>query len=166
MSARILIKKCSLSRASRAAVTCVLMLGLFSASAVALSPEDLRPRSEVRVAPSESGHFVVSGLVNGQALAMVVDTGASQVVLSYEDALRAGIKLGVRDFTQVAETANGITRFAPVTLAAVSVGAVGRENVLALVAEPGRLSSSLLGMTFLSRLSRVGTRDGHLVLSN
>lgn len=143
-----------------------MALPLATSTVLAASPPSVSPAGEVRVAPSQSGHYVVSAQVNGKALPLIVDTGASEVVLSYEDALRAGLKLEGRDFTQVASTANGVTRFAPVVLSIIAVGPLQRHNVQALVAERGRLSSSLLGMTFLAQLSKVGTREGLLVLSD
>ncbi len=151
----------------RSSFAAAMVLPLAISAALAASPQEMPQRgAEVRVAPSQSGHYVVAALINGTPLSLIVDTGASQVVLSYEDALRVGLKLEARDFTQVAETANGVTHFAPVLLSGIAVGPLQRGKVQALVAEKGRLSSSLLGMTFLSQLSKVGTREGVLVLSD
>ena len=95
----------------------------------------------------------------------MVDTGATIVVLSYEDAERAGIFLNPSDFTQAVTTANGVARIAPVTLDRVTIGDITVRNVPAAVAEPGRLKTSLLGMSFLSRLSRFDMRSDVLVLT-
>ena len=94
----------------------------------------------------------------------MVDTGATMIALTYEDAERAGLSLKNSDFTQAVTTANGVARVAPVTLDRVSIGDITVRNVPAAVAERGRLKTSLLGMTFLSRLSRFDMRSGILVL--
>ena len=97
---------------------------------------------------------------------MLVDSGASIVVLTYEDAERAGIYVRERDYTQRVSTANGVTRVAPMTLDRVSIGGITVRDVEAAVSEPGRLGQSLLGMTFLGRLQRVDMRPGVLVLQD
>jgi aspartyl protease family protein len=86
------------------------------------------------------------------------------VVLSYEDAERAGLLLTDKDFTRAVSTANGTARVAPVTLDRVSIGNITVRDVPAAVTESGRLGTSLLGMSFLSRLSRFDMRAGRLVL--
>jgi aspartyl protease family protein len=96
----------------------------------------------------------------------MVDTGATMVALTYEDAERAGIHLKASDFTRSVSTANGVTRVAPVTIERVSVGDIMVRNVAASVSERGRLSTTLLGMSFLSRLERVDMRSGILVLED
>ena len=83
----------------------------------------------------------------------MVDTGASLVALTYEDASRAGIYVRDRDFTQLVRTANGIARVAPVTLDRVSIGDITVRNVPASVSERGMLGTTLLGMSFLKRLT-------------
>ena len=79
----------------------------------------------------------------------MVDTGATMVALSYEDAERAGVYVRPADFTMRVNTANGIARAAPVTLDEISLGDITVRNVRAAVSEPGRLQGSLLGMSFL-----------------
>jgi aspartyl protease family protein len=95
----------------------------------------------------------------------MVDTGASMVALTYEDAERAGVRLKPSDFTQSVSTANGMARFALVRLDRVTIGNITVRDVKAGVAERGRLSITLLGMSFLSRLERVDMRSGTLVLT-
>ena len=82
----------------------------------------------------------------------MVDTGASQVALTFEDASRAGIYVRDRDFTQQVRTANGVARVAPVTLDRVSIGDITVRDVPASVSERGMLGTTLLGMSFLKRL--------------
>jgi aspartyl protease family protein len=117
---------------------------------------------ELRVA--SDGHFYARAEVNGRPLDVMVDTGASMVALTYEDAERAGLRLKPSDFTARVSTANGPAAVAPVTLDRVSIGRIMVRNVQAAVSERGRLDKTLLGMSFLSRLERVDIGQGRLTL--
>jgi aspartyl protease family protein len=110
------------------------------------------------------GHYNARAEINGQPIEVMVDTGASQVALTFEDASRAGIHVRDRDFTQLVRTANGVARVAPVTLDRVSIGDITVRNVPASVSERGMLGTTLLGMSFLKRLSRVDMRGETLIL--
>ena len=112
------------------------------------------------------GHYRAEAKINGRPVDVLIDTGASLIVLSHADALRAGLQLSPEDYTQRVSTANGSTRLAPLTLDRVSIGEITVRNVEAAVAEPGKLARSLLGMTFLGRLQRVDMRPGLLVLQD
>ena len=83
---------------------------------------------------------------------MVVDTGATFCAFSEEDAVRAGIKVGPADFTRPVATANGTIRVAPVRVGAIQIGAITVRDVEAVVIPRGRLSTNLLGMSFLKRV--------------
>ena len=104
------------------------------------------------VARAGSGDFAVSAQINGARVHMVVDTGASSVVLTPEDAKAAGLPLPLLNYTVSIETANGRARAAPVTLDRIALGELEERSVDALVAQPGQLRTSLLGMSFLNRL--------------
>jgi aspartyl protease family protein len=106
----------------------------------------------VRIRRSSRGPFVARTTVNGTDFSMLVDTGASSVVLKSTDAVRAGIDVKALSFTVAVDTANGSTFCAPVKLRTIAVGGIGFSNVEALVAKPGDLKESLLGMSFLKRL--------------
>lgn len=108
--------------------------------------------TEVKIRRRLDGHFAATVKVNGNPVSMVVDTGASSIVLRPEDAAKIGIELKRLSFTVPVATANGRTLAARVRLSRVAVGPLDRKDVDALVAQPGALSQSLLGMTFLSRL--------------
>lgn len=112
------------------------------------------------------GHFSTTARVNGRSIPVLVDTGASMVALTYEDAERAGIFVRPHDFTGRVNTANGIARVAPIRLDSVSIGDITVHDVEGAVSEPGRLGTSLLGMSFISRLSRAEMRGGVLYLEN
>jgi aspartyl protease family protein len=106
----------------------------------------------VRVRRRPDGHFIARAEVNGANLGMLVDTGASSVVLKPADAEKAGINTRSLTYTVPVQTANGTTYAASVRLRSISVGAIRLTDVEALVAKPGTLRESLLGMTFLRRL--------------
>jgi aspartyl protease family protein len=82
----------------------------------------------------------------------VLDTGASSVVLTRDDARAAGLPLEVLNYTVTIDTANGRTRAAPVTIDRLSIGGLEERSIDALVTQPGQLKTSLLGMSFLNRL--------------
>jgi aspartyl protease family protein len=106
----------------------------------------------IRLRRQDNGHFVARVTLNGVTMYMLVDTGASTVVLKPADAERAGIDLSTLTFTTPVSTANGTTYAAPVRLKSISVGPLEMRDVEALVAQPGALSENLLGMSFLKRL--------------
>jgi aspartyl protease family protein len=118
----------------------------------------------VAVARTVGGDFAISAQINGAHIAMVLDTGASSVVLTRADAEAAGLPLEVLDYSINIDTANGRTRAAPVTLDRVAVGSLVERSVEALVAQPGQLKTSLLGMSFLNRLQSWEVRGDRLLL--
>ena len=114
---------------------------------------------------SSGNHYFATADVNGRKVDVMVDTGASMVALTHEDARRLALSPRAGDYTLSVQTANGSSRFAPVTLDRVAIGGIEVRNVQAAVAEPGRLATTLLGMSFLSRLQRVDMRSGVMVLT-
>jgi len=106
----------------------------------------------VRVRRREDGHFVVRAAVNGQSMTLLVDTGASTVVLRPADAERAGIDTGDLTYTVPVQTANGTTYAAPARLRTLAIGPLMVRDINALVVQPGSLKENLLGMSFLRRL--------------
>lgn len=107
----------------------------------------------VRVSRSIGGTFHIDGSVNGSATRFIFDTGASAVVLTREDAARAGINVNALNYTLPVQTANGTGRAAMVRLDEIMIGGIRRSRVTAFVASPGTLDISLLGMSFLETLS-------------
>jgi aspartyl protease family protein len=106
----------------------------------------------VRIRRRPDGHFIARTDLNGSTLAMLVDTGASTVVLRPADAQKIGIDIDRLRYTVPVQTANGTTYAAQVKLKRVGVGPILFTEVDALVAKPGALRDSLLGMSFLNRL--------------
>ncbi|MFO1046699.1 MAG: TIGR02281 family clan AA aspartic protease [Geminicoccaceae bacterium] len=109
------------------------------------------------------GHYRVSAQVDGLPIEFVVDTGASDVVLSPADAARLGFRPGQLRFTGRASTANGTVALAPVTLREVRIGQLSRRGVAAVV-NGADMPVSLLGMSFLSSLERWEAQGDRLML--
>ena len=117
---------------------------------------------DVQVVRGNSGDFAVVAHINGARMPMVLDTGASSVVLTQEAAKAAGLPLEVLNYTVNVDTANGRTRAAAVTLDRLAVGGLTERAVPALVAQPGQLKNNLLGMSFLNRLQSWEVRGDKL----
>ena len=111
-----------------------------------------------------SGHFTAEASINGTDIKVLIDTGATSVALSYEDAKDAGLRPGSLDFTVPVSTANGQTQAARVTIDRIEIDGVEVDEVDALVLPKGALRGTLLGMSFLSRLSSFKVEDGVLYL--
>jgi aspartyl protease family protein len=118
----------------------------------------------VEIVRGRAGEFQVSTQVNGARVPMVLDTGASAVVLTQDAAKAAGLPLEVLAYTVNIDTANGRTRAAAVTLERVGVGSIVEHAVPALIAQPGQLKTSLLGMSFLNRLESYSVNSEKLIL--
>lgn len=118
----------------------------------------------VLIRKSLNGHFEAAGSVNGEAVSFLIDTGATSIALSHEDALRIGFTDDDLSYSMIINTANGQGRAAAVRLDSVVVGTVVRERLRALVVEPGQLEQSLLGMNFISSLTAFEMRRDEVVL--
>ncbi|MEM8694955.1 MAG: TIGR02281 family clan AA aspartic protease [Pseudomonadota bacterium] len=103
---------------------------------------------------ARDGHFYADVRINGATSRMLIDTGASSVVLSRADAQRAGIQARPGEFTATAQTAGGNIALKPVTIDRMALGPVDSRNVPAMVAESD-LPISLLGQSFLERVGTV-----------
>ncbi len=132
-------------------------------SAVAISPA-ARPQSASVVSlPRVNGQFFTQARVNSGSVRFLVDTGASSVALTLDDARRAGIDPRALQYTITVNTANGQTKAAPVTLKDVQIGGIRVRNVEGLVLADG-LHISLLGMTFLGELQKVEATPTQLMM--
>jgi aspartyl protease family protein len=118
----------------------------------------------VQVARARGGDFTVQAQVNGAPVNMLVDTGASSVVLTQEAAKAANLPLDLLKYDVPIETASGRTRAASVVLDRVAVGGIVERRVPALISAPGDLKTSLLGMSFLNRLQSFEVSGGRLML--
>lgn len=136
--------------------------GLVPGSPLALGQEDGRPT--VTLDKGSSGHFEARVLVNGKAVDAVVDTGATSTVLTADDAIAAGFNPAALTYTVPVATANGSTMAAAVTADEISIGHIVRKNMSVLVAPPGSLWQSLLGMNFIGSLSGFDVRGDRMIL--
>lgn len=137
--------------------------GAGPAPALAQSVNGAGPRA-FSIAADYRGHFTVHPMVRNTRLRMLVDTGASMVVLTDADARSLGIKLQPADYRVRMSTANGVISAAQVHLDEVTLGEITVRRVEAVVMPAGALSTSLLGMSFLKRLSGFEIAGGKLVL--
>jgi aspartyl protease family protein len=127
---------------------------------------DLQVEQEqsVRIRKRQDGHFMVRTEANGVSVQMLVDTGASTVVLRPEDGQRLGFEVDQLRYVVPVQTANGTTYAASIRLASLTVGKIRLNNVDALVAKRGTLRENLLGMSFLNRLNSYEFSGEYLTL--
>jgi aspartyl protease family protein len=127
-------------------------------SAVAPGPRQFSIAADYR------GHFTVHPTIRNTTLRMLVDTGASLVVLTDADARSLGLRLAPADYRIRMNTANGVVAAASVHLDELTLGEITVRRVEAVVMPAGALQTSLLGMSFLKRLSAFEISSGRLVL--
>jgi aspartyl protease family protein len=121
-------------------------------------------RRVVEIARGRAGDFSVAVQINGARIPMVLDSGASAVVLTQEAAKAAGLPLEVLHYDINVDTANGHARAASVTIDRIVIGGIVERSVAALIAQPGQLKTSLLGMSFLNRLESWEVRGDKLMM--
>lgn len=129
----------------------------------------LRKRSNaagraVQIARGQSGEFALKARINGVSAAMVIDTGATSVVLTYETAKAAGLPLELLEYDVDVETAGGHTKAARLTLDRLAIGKLVERSVPALVVPHGQMKTNLLGMSFLDRLESWEVHADRLML--
>jgi len=127
----------------------------------------LRPRAATRavqISRGQGGEFALQAKINGVAAPMVIDTGATSVVLTYETAKAAGLPLELLEYDVDLETASGHTKAARLTLDRLAIGKLVERSVPALVVPHGQMKTNLLGMSFLDRLESWEVRPDSLML--
>ena len=122
------------------------------------------PARAVQIARGQTGEFALQARINGVNAPMVIDTGATSVVLTYETARAAGLPLELLEYDVDVETAGGHTRAARLTLDRLAIGKLVERSVPALVVPRGQMKTNLLGMSFLDRLERWEVRADRLML--
>jgi aspartyl protease family protein len=156
------------------AITAVLALGYAYRADLAQVPRRLemaaRPGApivtgehELVVPQDEQGGYIVFAKVNGQSVRFLVDTGASDTVLSPDDARALGVKLDGLAYENLAETANGLGHGAPYVAQSLQVGPI-RLDGFEMMVNQAPMSTSLLGLSFLHRLESFEVHDRTLVL--
>ena len=133
-----------------------------AADASLRGPQGFAPEP-ARLAKTADGHFWADGTDGGATVHFLVDTGASSVFLTPEDARRLGLDPANLLYNQTVRTVGGDSLAAPVRLDSLSVDGVRVERVDALVIGRG-LPTSLLGMSYLGRLSRFEATPTSLIL--
>jgi aspartyl protease family protein len=122
------------------------------------------PARAVQIARGQSGEFALRAKINGVAAPMVIDTGATSVVLTYETAKAAGLPLELLEYDVDVETAGGHTKAARLTLDRLAIGKLVERSVPALVVPHGQMKTNLLGMSFLDRLESWEVHADRLML--
>lgn len=119
---------------------------------------------QIIVPRGRDGHYYLTLKLNDVPVRFIVDTGATDMVLSLEDADRVGLNPGEMRFLNQANTANGTVQTELVRLDTVSIGPITDRAVIARVSQ-GEMPGSLLGMTYLSRFPSVRIEDGQMILA-
>ena len=122
------------------------------------------PVRAVQIPRGQAGEFALQAKINGVSAPMVIDTGATSVVLTYETAKAAGLPLELLEYDVNVETAGGHTRAARLTLDRLAIGKLVERSVPALVVPHGQMKTNLLGMSFLDRLESWEVRPDRLML--
>jgi aspartyl protease family protein len=136
--------------------------GLVPGSPLALGLED--GRATVTLDKAGNGHFEARIMVNGTPVRAVVDTGATSTVLTAQDAQAAGFNSAALNFTIPVSTANGMARAAAVRTDELAIGGIVRKDMPVMIAAPGMLGQSLLGMNFIGSLSGFDVRGDRMIL--
>lgn len=157
--------------AQQAALWALIFIGVIAAAGLwGDIRDDVTPRQTmvgaqgIEVPQARDGHYYLTLDINGAPVEFVVDTGATDMVLSREDARRAGIDPEALNYFGSAVTANGTVRTARVTLDSVALGQIEDEGLGAVVTD-GDLSASLLGMGYLRLFGRIEIEGGKLMLT-
>jgi len=122
------------------------------------------PTRAVQIARGQAGEFALQAKINGVSAPMVIDTGATSVVLTYETAKAAGLPLELLEYDVDVETAGGHTKAARLTLDRLAIGKLVERSVPALVVPHGQMKTNLLGMSFLDRMESWEVRPDRLML--
>lgn len=117
----------------------------------------------IEVPRSFDGHYHLTVEINGAPVDVMVDTGATDLVLTIQDAEAAGIDIASLRFSEQAMTANGLVATAPVRIESVRLGDIEQRDVRASI-NGGEMSGSLLGMSYLERFGRIEIAGGRLIL--
>lgn len=123
------------------------------------------PAPAVQIPRGQAGEFTLRAKINGVTAPMVIDTGATSVVLTWETAKAIGLPLDMLEYDVDLETAGGHTKAARLTLDRLAVGKLVEKSVPALVVQRGQMKTNLLGMSFLDRLQSWGVRADTLMLT-
>ena len=115
---------------------------------------------------TRDGHFSADFRINGRNVRGLIDTGATYVAINTSTARNLGLGLANSDFRHQVRTANGTTSAALVMLDRMEIGAISVDNIEAFVLDDKALSSTLIGMSFMSKLQSYRVKDNRLEMVN
>ncbi|MBI4720291.1 MAG: TIGR02281 family clan AA aspartic protease [Chitinivibrionia bacterium] len=127
---------------------------------IAARPNEPVTARKVILNANNYGHFHTLAEINGRHVDFMTDTGATYVALSYETAQQLGLAPQKLRFDGRSTTANGVARVASTIINAIRIGDISVSNVQAVIAEPGRMTQNLLGMSFIKQLSGFEVNGG------
>lgn len=143
----------------------IAVIGIWPEIKNTLTPRQTYVDGTTIVLPKHrDGHYYITLQVNDKPIEFVIDTGASQVVLSREDAITAGLDPDNLAYLGTANTANGTVRTAAVKLDTVTLGEIRDQGVRAVVND-GEMVGSLLGMTYLGKFNSITIKANELILT-
>ena len=145
-------------------IAAIAVFGLWSDLERHLGVSSDDGHSSVTIPVSGNGHYNLRLSINSVLVDFVVDTGATDIVLSQSDAKRIGIDIDTLAFTGRASTANGVVETARITLDTIEIANIVDRDVSAVV-NKGELFGSLLGMGYLQRWGRIEIANGILSLT-
>jgi len=123
-----------------------------------------RSAGEAELRRAWDGHYRATAEVNGVKMRLMIDTGASMVLIPFEQVAKIGIDPDSLDFSLPVTTANGRSSVAPIQLSSIKIGPIAVFDIPAAVAQPGKLKIGLLGMSFLDKLEETTFRGDRLIL--
>lgn len=123
-------------------------------------------QGEAELRRAWDGHYRAEAEVNGVTMRLMIDTGASMVLIPYEMAGELGLNPETLKFSVPVTTANGNSTVAPVRISSIKIGPIAIFDVQAAIAHPGMLNGGLLGMSFLDKLDETTFKGDKLILRN
>ncbi|MEP3198654.1 MAG: TIGR02281 family clan AA aspartic protease [Lentilitoribacter sp.] len=122
-------------------------------------------KRQVSIKANSHGHFLADFKAGGRSINGLIDTGATYVAMNRSTARSIGVKVSNSDFKHKAETANGIVKAALKNIDRLELGPVSAKNVDVFILDDTALSSTLIGMSFLNKLSSFKVENGNLILT-
>ena len=143
----------------------ILLYGMWGDIRATIQPQQaMGAQGEIVLPRQQDGHYYVTAMVNQEPVRFVIDTGATDIVLTQSDAQKIGFVLDDLKFIGTAFTANGQVRTARVRLDSFDIGTVETAGISASVNE-GEMTTSLLGMAYLSRFSSIQILSDRMILT-
>lgn len=129
-------------------------------------PHYVTGKRTVRLKANRNGHFYSKFRANGRNIDGLIDTGATYVAMNESTARSIGIRVKSSDFKYRASTANGVTPAAKMTIDRMQIGAISVPDVAVFVLKDSSLSTTLIGMSFMSKLESFQVKNGELIMTN